>query len=116
MLPERFLVDWLAEKVISLWSVPFVQFGLVWVALAPFYSAKEGVQRTLRLGLGLCAGRIVGRALGALFLGEEGPILLEPISEMVMALWLLPASNAHEPDPASTEAEESCSPFSDHES
>lgn len=97
LMSMAFLVDWLLEKIINPWFVPPVQLALVIAGIAPFYSFPFGLKRALRIGFGLCAGRVVGRIVGALFLGEAGPVLFEPISEVVMAMWLLQTA-PEEPD------------------
>ncbi len=90
MMTIAFLVDWKGDLLVSANFVPLLQFVLVWLSLAPFMSAQGGLRAALRIGFGLCLGRIVGRLIGALLLGQEGPPLLEPMAEVVLALWLFP--------------------------
>lgn len=98
MMTVAFVIDWLGNLVVSDSFIPPLQLLFVWLAIAPFRSGEDGLRLALRVGFGLCLGRVVGRLLGALLLGQEGPPLLEPMTEVVLTLWLFPlAVQAHSP-------------------
>lgn len=95
LMSVAFVVDWLGDKVMVFYLVPLLQFFLVLLAWLPLKSKLSGWEGLVRAGIGLSFGRILGRALGALLLGEEGPTLLEPIAEIVVTIWMLPELTAN---------------------
>jgi len=63
-----------------------LQLGLSALTLLPGRSGGEALAAAWRLTLGMTAGRILGRALGALLVGQEGVAVLEPLAENVVGV------------------------------
>ncbi|MCE7870629.1 hypothetical protein DYH09_09655 [bacterium CPR1] len=86
-LVTGFLVDWLGPLLFPGWMVPLFQFLAITAATmltrSPFLAAW-------RMSTGMCAGRLLGRAVGFLLLGTEGVVLMEPLSEVTLGVLSAP--------------------------
>lgn len=86
-LVAGFLVDWLGPLLFVGWLVPLFQFLSITAATlltrSPFMAAW-------RMSTGMCAGRLLGRAVGFFLLGSEGVILMEPLSEVTLGVLSAP--------------------------
>lgn len=78
-----FLVDWLGGLWLPAFAVPLFQFGSVVTATL---LTQNPFQTAWKLSAGMCAGRILGRALGFLLVGAEGVALMEPLAEVTLGV------------------------------
>lgn len=92
-----YLIDWIGGFFFPEWIVPAMQFlSIVGATLA----TRQPFATAWRLSAGMCAGRILGRAIGFLLVGAEGVVMMEPLMEVTLGVVMTEETPASQPHPS----------------